>query len=841
MTALSTKFRLTLLLSLLLAATTVHAKVASYFSAGPFTTPLPAWNASNDVLGGTFKVSDLLKHPHANTSDMWPTDGASFRAFGQSVKFRTMNADQSIGSATSTLPQVAWLAFFIETDRFDEITVEVSSPAMVEVTVNGKSILTKANSDTTSKSGDISLPKGKYVVWIKTVADAGQTAPWTVKTTVTGANHEPRTSLNPDRYMNIRLLLEEPTVSSVSLSHDAILAAVSISKPGESWIEIIRVSDAKPVRTYRGAMSFSGLQWAPDSRRFAYVERTSGTGTIWLVDIENGTTTELAKGISRLGSIRWANDGKRLFFTTSEQPTASTDGFKRLEHPNDRWPTYRHRNHISELSLDGTQRRLTWGSESVNLLDEHPAGDRLLVSRSRDDFSARPYSITEIGTLNLADNSYDSLFSARGVGATRFSPDGRQLLISGSATAFDHAGNTLAEDVIPNEYDTQLYIRTLADGSMKPITRTFNPSVGSAFWSPDGQSIFISTADKAYGNLYRFDVRRNTFSLLNTSVDMTSGVSISRNGTMLAYTGNGVNLPTKAYLMDVARFRSRVLADPNASTYSSVRYGDIQPWIFKNKDGLDIDGHVYYPTNFDPAKSYPVIVYYYAGTTPVTRDFGGRYPKEVWAANGYIVYVMQPSGAIGYGQEFSAAHVNNWGITVADEIIKGTNEFLAAHPFADKAKVGAIGASYGGFMTMLLQTRTDIFAAAVSHAGISNITSYWGEGYWGYGYSSIATAESFPWNRRDIYVDQSPIFFADKVNTPLLLLHGAGDTNVPLGESWQFYTALKLLGKYVELIEVADQDHHILNHPKRIKWSETIIAWFDRHLKDQPEWWEEMY
>jgi dipeptidyl aminopeptidase/acylaminoacyl peptidase len=225
----------------------------------------------------------------------------------------------------------------------------------------------------------------------------------------------------------------------------------------------------------------------------------------------------------------------------------------------------------------------------------------------------------------------------------------------------------------------------------------------------------------------------------------------------------------------------------------------------------------------------------------VSRDFGGRYPKEVWAANGYIVYVMQPSGSIGYGQEFSAAHVNNWGITVADEIIKGTNVFLAAHPFADKANVGAIGASYGGFMTMLLQTRTDIFAAAVSHAGISNITSYWGEGYWGYGYSSIATAESFPWNRRDIYVDQSPIFFADKVNTPILLLHGASDTNVPLGESWQFYTALKLLGKEVELIEVSDQDHHILNHPKRIKWSETIIAWFDKHLKDQPEWWEEMY
>ncbi len=185
--------------------------------------------------------------------------------------------------------------------------------------------------------------------------------------------------------------------------------------------------------------------------------------------------------------------------------------------------------------------------------------------------------------------------------------------------------------------------------------------------------------------------------------------------------------------------------------------------------------------------------------------------------------------------------MNNWGITVADELIESTKGFLAAHPFADAKRVGAIGASYGGFMTMLLLTRTDIYAAAISHAGISNITSYWGEGYWGYLYSAIATAESFPWNRRDIYVDQSPIFAADKVTTPLLLLHGDSDTNVPLGESWQFFTALKLLGKDVELIEVADQDHHILNPAKRKIWSSTILAYFDKELKDQPEWWEELY
>ena len=144
-------------------------------------------------------------------------------------------------------------------------------------------------------------------------------------------------------------------------------------------------------------------------------------------------------------------------------------------------------------------------------------------------------------------------------------------------------------------------------------------------------------------------------------------------------------------------------------------------------------------------------------------------------------------------------------------------------------------------MTMLLQTRTDIFSAAVAHAGISSISSYWGEGYWGYLYSAVASANSFPWNNKKLYIEQSPLFYADKINTPLLLLHGSSDKNVPPGESRQLYTALKLLGKEAELIEIKGQDHHILDYKKRIKWQKTIFAWFDRWLKDLPEWWENLY
>lgn len=126
-------------------------------------------------------------------------------------------------------------------------------------------------------------------------------------------------------------------------------------------------------------------------------------------------------------------------------------------------------------------------------------------------------------------------------------------------------------------------------------------------------------------------------------------------------------------------------------------------------------------------------------------------------------------------------------------------------------------------MTQYLQTQTDIFAAAISHAGISDHTSYWGEGYWGYSYSEVSMANSYPWSNPDLFVKQSPLFNADKIHTPLLFLHGDADVNVPVGESIQMFTALKLLGRETAFVAVTGQDHHIVDYGKRIQWQNTIL------------------
>jgi dipeptidyl aminopeptidase/acylaminoacyl peptidase len=545
--------------------------------------------------------------------------------------------------------------------------------------------------------------------------------------------------------------------------------------------------------------------------------------------------------VEKLGGWAWAPDGESLIYSINRSPDDDPRKIKRVQHPADRQPWWRGRSHLMQVFVPGgLTRRLTAGPVSPNGWEISPDGRKMLFFTGEPNITERPFFTSELWLMDMETLAVEKVLDDPFVGGATFSPDGKTLCLQGSPSAFDYLGNTLPEGVQPNDYGGQLYLYDLASGKAEAVARDFQPDITSVQWSRHDGFIYARTTDTQYNSVYRFKPG-GSWERITTGLEVTSRFTVAREAAIGLASGSSATTPNRLYAVDLEKNKARLLLDPGVTDYQDNVFGKVENWVATLPDGMELDGFVYYPPDFDASKKYPVIVYYYGGTSPITRDFGGRYPKNIWAGQGYVVYVPNPSGATGYGQEYAARHVNDWGVLTAPEVIEGTKAFLAAHDFADPARVGCMGASYGGFLTEYLVTQTDIFAAAVSHAGISDISSYWGEGLWGYAYGSRALANSFPWKDRDLFVEQSPLFHADKITTPLLLVHGDSDVNVPKGESDQLFTALKILGREVEYVQIVGQDHHILDHEQRIVWNDTILAFLAKYLKERPAWWDDMY
>ncbi|MFV0468308.1 MAG: prolyl oligopeptidase family serine peptidase [Dysgonomonas sp.] len=744
------------------------------------------------------------------------------------------------------------LSFRFSADRFAKTKIKIIAPSMYELYIDGKKETSKTtieDSISTAKVGNISMTTepGTHQILIKYMSLATNVSPEGMKITISPEDKDAdinytvlSSAQKRDITINDIIVGKRVTSSSISPNGQYVLLNYTTTKDDGKTYNEKELFTAKTNRRIV-LQPDKSYEWMPVSNKLYYKNEADKNINIIAIDPETLSESVYASNIPT-GDFIFSPNEKALIYTDREEDKEKKGDLIRLQSPEDRQNGYRDRYFLSKYDLlTGVKQRLTFGKQSTFLSDINRDGTRILFL-TKEEVTQQPFSLTSMFCLNLQTLSVDTLWMKDGFANTaKFSPDGKNLLIEGSADAFGGIAKNIKDGETANAFDIQAYIMNLENKKIEPITKDFTPSVNSSVWNRTDGMIYLETVDRSYVKIYRYNPKTKKFIALPLSEDVVRNYSIADNSPFASYTGVSISNSTRAYVLDLNTDKSTLITDPRKDRLSQINLGKTEDWVFKSTDGTPIDGCYYLPPSFNASKKYPLIVYYYGGTLPTPRSLEGPYPPHVYAALGYVVYVIQPSGTIGYGQEFASRHVNAWGKYTADDIITGTKQFVAEHPYVDEKKIGCIGASYGGFMTMYLQTQTDMFAAAVSHAGISALSSYWGEGYWGYTYSTVASANSYPWNNKPLYVDQSPLFNADKIKTPLLLLHGTDDTNVPIGESIQMYTALKILGKPVEFIQVKGENHGIRDFKKRIEWNNSIYAWFAKWLQDDPTWWNSLY
>ena len=784
-------------------------QVKEFNLAGPFAVAAPVGMDTVDVNGKKFDEKSLM-NGLAITAE--PT--TVFR--GQVLP--SLKDSKSVGV----------LSFYVNNQDYLKGKIEVKGPKSYKLFIDGK-----------EAGGDLKLAPEHHTFAIRYLAEPNDTD--SISVTINSQLSTFNFQLSPKHPYMVHDLTDGKRVRGVGLSADGkyvSLAYQTTERGGNStWsYELREVKSGKLL-----LRPTKNVKWMPRSVAYIEEEMQGSKRVLFKVDPVSGQRSQWAYDIPKGGYTISPTEDYLIFSAEEEGPKEDADVYQVLE-MDDRQPGWRSRSYLKKFDLkSGLCQRITFGTKGEHLYDISRDGRKLLIVSSYSRLAKRPTEVQDVFIMDVQTLKIDTLLKCEGfLGGCTFSPDATQVLFKGNPEAFNRIGCQLPADVTPSMTENELFLYDLATKQVRPLTKDFDPSISNCDWSAADGNIYLTAEDRDYVNMFVLNPKTGKISKLPIDGDYAYRYDLASNASVIGYLSYKTMEPASAYVFDLKTKKNQTFF-AGSEALGDAEIGTCQDWNFTNSKGDTVYGRLYLPKDFDVTKRYPMIVYYYGGCSPVSRYFESPYAPQYWNSLGYVAYIIEPSGATGFGQEWASRHVNTAGRGPAEDIIEGTKKICEAHPFINKEKIGCMGASYGGFMTQYLQTQTDIFAAAVSHAGIANHTSYWGEGYWGYNYSEVSMANSYPWSHRDLYVNQSPLFNADKIHTPLLLLHGDADTNVPLIESLQMFTALKLLGREVALVQVKGENHHILDYSKREKWLATQMAWFARWLKDDPTWWDALY
>ena len=639
----------------------VKTTVTEFNMAGPFAVQAPVGMDSVDVNGRKFDKKSLMDNL---TLSAEPTTVFSGKVLP------SLKDSKSVGI----------LSFFVNNRDYVKGSVSVKGPKNYKLYVDGQ-----------EAGGEVKLAPEHHTLAIKYLAEPSDTD--SVQVTMDMSREVVPTLSKKHPYM-VHDLTDGKRVRDARLSADGkyvIVAYQTTARGGKSqWdYELREVKGQRLLQRLNGSK-----KWMP--RSIAYIDEETQGGK----------------------RILYKVDPLTLIFTCTEEGPKEDENVYQVLEMDDRQPGWRSRSYLKRYDIkSGLCQRITFGNKGESLFDISQDGKKLLVVSSYSRLEKRPTEVQDVFIIDAQTLKVDTLLQREGfLGGCQFSPDGSQVLFMGNPEAFNRIGCQLPADRTPSMTEYELFLYDIATKQVKALTKDFDPNVdGGLTWSAVDGNIYFYAECRDYVYAYQLNPKTGKIVQLPCKGDYIYRFDMASHATTIAWLSYNTTEPASAYVIDLKSKKQQTFFD-GKTALGDAELGTCQDYNFKNSKGDTVYGRLYLPKDFDATKKYPMIVYYYGGCSPVSRYFESPYAPQYWNSLGYVAYIVEPSGATGFGQEWASRHVNTAGHGPAEDIIEGVKQICADHPYINKDKIGCMGASYGGFMTQYLQTQTDIFAAAVSHA-----------------------------------------------------------------------------------------------------------------------------
>jgi dipeptidyl aminopeptidase/acylaminoacyl peptidase len=588
-------------------------------------------------------------------------------------------------------------------------------------------------------------------------------------------------------------------------------------------------------------------RWYPDGSRIGYLSMENGSSQLWEMNPDGSGKTMLSDIAGGLNSFEYSPAGDHIYYTAQVKLDPSpVDIYPDLPLINvriedelmyrhwDTWHNYSY-NHIfvmpyndgrlddstdimegekndSPLAPFYSSAEISWSSDGRIIAYTSKKMDRTEYAQSTDS-DIYLYYLDTGETINITNDNrgYDKY--------PVFSPDGNYVAWQSMETPGYEADKA------------RLFIYNLRTGVKTDLTRNFEENASDFKWSDDSQTIYFISGINATYQVFSIhvptrDIRQITKGKHNiSSIDLSGNLLIAEKMTM--------SMASEIFMINPATGAETQLTFTNRHIYENIRMGQVTERWVKTTDGKEMLVWVIYPPDFDYTKKYPALLYCQGGPqSAVSQFFSYRWNFQLMAANGYIVIAPNRRGLPTFGQEWNRQISGDWGGQAMRDYLSAVDA-IVEEPFIDETRLGAVGASFGGYSAFQLAgIHEGRFKAFISHNGVFNLESMYG-----------ATEETFfvnhdlggPYWNSPVpvsYRDFSPHNFVHNWDTPILIITSENDFRVPYTEGLQAFNIARLRGIPARLLHFPTEGHWVQQPQNSILWQREFFSWLDTWLKD---------